>query len=196
MDTPRKLHSNWLSHRFLLAPENTLKTEPKWNERYFTKFLSLFHDHRSILPIASNIHEGQEMEPTIYRATSSEQLAVSGIKDTVWALNEGHVRKLVVCANLASSAGWRCPDCLSLYGGIDVEPEKCLYCGSVKIYTADLREEMIERAYRLGCSIEVRSRCPELERVGGIGALLHETCSKEPARRAASQSIEKRERAG
>jgi hypothetical protein len=34
---------------------------------------------------------------------------------------------------------------------------------------------MIARAYRLGCSIEIMSRSPELERVGGIGALLHET---------------------
>lgn len=134
-----------------------------------------------------------------YRDDLAKQLergTVSGMKDTVWAFNEGCVQKLVVCANLSPSIGWQCHDCLVLYDAIEAQPEKCLQCGSITICAVDLKAAMIARAYQLGCAIEVRSRCPELERVGGIGALLHETCSKEPVRRAASRSIEKRERAG
>ena len=104
----------------------------------------------------------------------SEGLMVTGLKNTAQALNDGLVRRLLICANLAPSAGWQCRDCLALCTEMDVQPEKCPYCGSTQIYATDLKTEMIARAYQLGCAIEIMSRSPELERVGGIGAFLYE----------------------
>lgn len=109
--------------------------------------------------------------------------AVSGMTCTVEALNERRVKRLIVCATLMPSAGSQCDDCLILDVGVDAQPERCLYCGSIKLRSVDVRTAMIARAYRLGCTIEIRSWCPELERAGGVGALLDDSCSRKSGER-------------
>ncbi|MBI3949358.1 MAG: hypothetical protein HY314_02755 [Acidobacteria bacterium] len=115
-----------------------------------------------------------KMEQINQLAKLSQGLAVSGMKDTIQALNEGHVQRLIFCADLAPEAGWQCRGCQALYVGMEAKPEKCSYCGCTKIYMADLKAGMITRAYQLGCLIAVMSRSPELEAVGGVCALLDE----------------------
>jgi hypothetical protein len=107
-----------------------------------------------------------------YLAKLSEGLAVSGIKATAQALNEHRVQMLILCANLGPLAGWQCRQCLALYGDMDVKPTKCSYCGRAKFYMVDVKSEMIACAYRLGSAIQIVGRSPELERLGGLGALL------------------------
>lgn len=113
------------------------------------------------------------MEVITYFDTLSDGSAVGGMKDTLQALNEGRVQRLIICAGLTPGAGWQCHDCLALHGRMSAAPDKCLHCGCLNITPVDLKSAIIARAYRLGCSIEIVSRCdPPLERVGGIGALL------------------------
>jgi peptide subunit release factor 1 (eRF1) len=114
------------------------------------------------------------MEVTTYIAELLEGRAVGGLKDTLRALNEGCVRRLIICASLEPSAGGQCQDCQALYDAREGMPAACLYCRSTNFTPVELRPTIITRAYRLGCSLEILSRCPpELEQAGGIAALLH-----------------------
>jgi peptide subunit release factor 1 (eRF1) len=99
---------------------------------------------------------------------------VGGLRETVRALNEGRVQRLIVCASFASSDGWQCLNCLALHVELDAPPETCSHCGSSQLQAVDLKTAIIARAYQLGSSVEIVSRSLELERVGAIGALLHE----------------------
>jgi hypothetical protein len=101
-----------------------------------------------------------------------EELTITGVKETAHALNERRVRRLVLCANLRPPSGWQCHDCLAVY--LSAHRTECKYCRSTNIRMGDLKSVMIARAYRMGCAIEVKSQCPELERLGGIGVLLDE----------------------
>lgn len=114
------------------------------------------------------------MKSADYVAKLSAGLAVGGVEDTIRALNERRVQRLLVCANLTSMTGWECQGCRALHGEMDSQPEQCSYCGSTQFQTVDLKGAVIVRAYRLGCAIETVSRCLELEQVGGIGAILLE----------------------
>jgi len=116
-----------------------------------------------------------------YLDDPSQGPTVGGMKDTVQALNERRVQRLIVCANLMPSAGWQCHDCLALHVDTDAQPQKCVYCDSLKIQRVELKGGMIAQAYRHGCSIEIMSRCPELERVGGVSARLRERGSNRPS---------------
>lgn len=100
--------------------------------------------------------------------------AVGGLRDTARALNESRVRCLIVSANLEFTTGWQCLDCLALHAGMDAQLETCSYCGSTQIHPVDLKTAMIARAYQVGSSIEIVSWSSELERIGGIGAILRE----------------------
>ncbi|MBI3950954.1 MAG: hypothetical protein HY314_10930 [Acidobacteria bacterium] len=118
------------------------------------------------------------MESVNYVAKLSEGLAVGGIEDTLRVLNEGRVERLIVCASFPPSAGWQCADCSALYTGMDGRPPECLYCNSKRTRMADLKAQMIARAYQLGCAIEITTRCPVLEELGGAGALLSQPHSR------------------
>lgn len=98
-------------------------------------------------------------------------LTLTGVKEAVRALNERRVQRLVVCGKLQPPTGWQCHDCLAVYF---TRQKQCRYCQSTNIGQGDLKSVMIARAYRMGCAIEIKSRCPELERLGGVGVLLEE----------------------
>ena len=125
------------------------------------------------------------MDSQNYLSKLSDGLAIGGIQDTIRALNERHIDRLLVCATLETSPGWQCLECAALYLGIDAKPERCSYCGSRKVHMADVKSQMIAQAYHHGCCIEIMSRCPELEQYGGVGALLTEKASGGGLQRAA-----------
>lgn len=97
---------------------------------------------------------------------------VHGLTETLEALNRGRVQKLIVCANRAPIPGWRCRNCRALHVRREREAEVCPSCGSTLLDAVDVRAEILRRAYRLGCAIEIRSRCPELEFAQGIAAVV------------------------
>ncbi|MCS6804781.1 MAG: hypothetical protein RMM98_17045 [Acidobacteriota bacterium] len=101
-------------------------------------------------------------------------LTLTGVEEAVRALNERRVQRLVVCGKLHPPIGWQCQGCLAVYF---TRQKQCQYCRSTNIRQGDLKSVIIARAYRLGCAIEIKSRCPELEQLGGVGVLLDERCA-------------------
>lgn len=127
-----------------------------------------------------------------YGTKLSEESVVCGIKDTVQALNEAWVERLIFCADLASVTGGQCRECLALHVRLEAPVEPCVYCGSTAISLVDLKAAMIAHAYRLGCAIEVVSRSSELERVGGIGAVVEGgTSAKETKKRGVRPDVDR-----
>lgn len=94
--------------------------------------------------------------------------AVAGIGGTLSSLEANRVDTLVVLAGLRAS-GVRCTSCGHLDAGAR---ERCAVCGSPVAEVPDLVEEAVEEALRKRCRVETVEASPELERLGGIGALL------------------------
>lgn len=97
---------------------------------------------------------------------------VHGLAEALEALKRGHVQKLIVCADQAPIPGWQCRNCRALHVRGEGEMKACPSCGSMFLDAIDVRTEILRRAYRLGCAIEVRSRCSELEFAQGIAAVV------------------------
>ncbi|HEX2025349.1 MAG TPA: VLRF1 family aeRF1-type release factor [Actinomycetota bacterium] len=93
--------------------------------------------------------------------------AVAGMAATLAALEENRVDTLVVRDGL-EVAGVRCPSC----GHLAVDGERCEACGEATQGVPDLVEEAVEAGLRQRSRVETVRDGAELERSGGIGALL------------------------
>jgi peptide chain release factor subunit 1 len=95
--------------------------------------------------------------------------AVTGMVDTIAALEEGRVETLIVGADLKAS-GARCPSC----GHLAPRGRSCPACGARMDEAPDLVEEAVESALRQRCRVEVLTQglARDLAHHGGIGALL------------------------
>jgi len=94
-------------------------------------------------------------------------LAVSGIRDSLRALNEREVQALLV-AHSFSAAGTSCPKCRFLY----VDDAVCPTCGIPTEARADIVDEGIEAAFRENAAVRHVSPPSRLDHYGRIGALL------------------------
>lgn len=94
--------------------------------------------------------------------------AADGIADTVRALNERRVQKLLIAPGFDGTA-WRCPAC----GLIVVQDEeRCPADGSALERLEHLREAVVESAVVQDAGVLLVSHFPEHEPREGIGALL------------------------
>jgi peptide chain release factor subunit 1 len=93
--------------------------------------------------------------------------AVAGMGPTLAALEENRVDTLVVRDGLAMP-GVRCPSC----GHLAVDGARCEMCGAGTEKVPDLVEEAVEAGLRQRSRVETVRDGAELDRSGGIGALL------------------------
>jgi peptide subunit release factor 1 (eRF1) len=123
-------------------------------------------------PVAQK-HE-HEMEvrliDTIVTEAAKRKKAVTGLSNTLNAINQARVWRLVYSDEF-SSPGWECPKCAALYG---IERKSCIFCGATLHPVPDVVEHAIEHALRKGAAIEVVTgdASEALINAGGIGAFL------------------------
>ena len=141
---------------------------------------------RTSLPMHASstevLHTIRELEEQLERGREEEAVgrlsaeieaktgrAVTGMAETIAALEEGRVETLIVESDLEAS-GVRCPSC----GHIGLRGRSCPACGARMDDAPDLVEEAIESALRQRCRVEVLTQglTDDLARHGGIGALL------------------------
>jgi peptide chain release factor subunit 1 len=94
--------------------------------------------------------------------------AVMGIGEVLEASQAGRVDKAIVNRD-DEFAGRRCRDCENLSAG---RPERCPACGSQSLFDVDLLNEIVELLSKTGAEIDFADRIEELEKTGGIAALL------------------------
>ncbi|MFH2104893.1 MAG: Vms1/Ankzf1 family peptidyl-tRNA hydrolase [Parcubacteria group bacterium] len=92
--------------------------------------------------------------------------AVSGIRDTLKAINDKKVMKLVL-ADGFTQPGYNCPSC----GLLGLEVDKC-GCQGESDKVADLIDEMIQAAIAQGAKVEFVKGSKELEDLGKVGTFL------------------------
>jgi peptide chain release factor subunit 1 len=111
--------------------------------------------------------EREAVERLASEAAAGTGRAVAGMGDTLSALEANRTDTLVVLAEL-EAGGVRCTSC----GHLDIPVERCAVCGSEVERVPDLAEVAVEAALRRRCRVETVEASAELERLGGIGALL------------------------
>ncbi|MBU1178689.1 hypothetical protein KJ903_05780 [Patescibacteria group bacterium] len=92
--------------------------------------------------------------------------AVSGVRDTLQAVNDKKVMKLVLADGFTQS-GYNCPSC----GLLGLEADEC-GCQDELEEVADLIDEMMQAAIAQGARVEFVKGSKELEDLGNVGAFL------------------------
>lgn len=100
-------------------------------------------------------------------AAASGRRGVTGLADTLRALNERRVERLLVSDGYAEE-GWRCPDTGALAAVGPVSPAT----GKRMDKVGDVVEDAVEAALNQGCKVDVCVGNADLDVVGRIGAIL------------------------
>jgi peptide chain release factor subunit 1 len=111
--------------------------------------------------------ERDAVERLASEARAATGRAVAGMGETLTALEANRADTLVVLAGLWAT-GVRCTSC----GHLDTGGKRCAVCGSAVEEVPDLVEVAVEKALRQQCRVESVEASAQLERLGGIGALL------------------------
>jgi peptide subunit release factor 1 (eRF1) len=93
--------------------------------------------------------------------------AVGGLRDTLRALCDHRVERLVVSRGYAAE-GWHCSDC----GRLATVGRRCPSCGAEMHHAADVVEEAVQEALGQRCHVDVLVGNADLDVLGGMGALL------------------------
>ncbi|MBS3818165.1 hypothetical protein KGY73_01470 [bacterium] len=96
-----------------------------------------------------------------------DELAVSGLKETLKSLNRGELQTLFVMRNY-SSPGRTCPHCQLLF----VDEAVCPSCGEKTEPLVDVIDEAIEAAWDKSSQVKQMGSPSELDQYGKIGGLL------------------------
>lgn len=132
-------------------------------EKVLAKALNFFHrmEEEASLKAANEV---------VVWGTGRGGRAVVGTEATLEALQNGQAELLVI-NDKYSGEGWRCENCLRMGSGGQVKA--CPYCRSVEVNLApDMKEEMVELAMRRGARVEFYRGNSDLNKYGGVGALL------------------------
>jgi peptide chain release factor subunit 1 len=97
----------------------------------------------------------------------SHRLAVLGVHDTLQAILTKQVYELLVNEGFSAS-GWHCRPCGVIGDG---SLSLCTSCGA-PASQAEVGEEMLQTVLRQGGMVHVVHNHPQLQEVGGVGALL------------------------
>jgi peptide subunit release factor 1 (eRF1) len=93
--------------------------------------------------------------------------AVGGLANTLAALRQRRVERLFVSDGV-SAEGWRCTAC----GCLAVIGRRCPACAATMTHVADVVEEALDEALTQQCGVDVMAGNPDLDVLGGLGALL------------------------
>jgi peptide chain release factor subunit 1 len=95
------------------------------------------------------------------------RLAVLGVHDTLQTVMAKQVYQLLLSEQF-TTLGWRCGQCGAIgEGSVTI----CASCGTLA-HAAEVGEEMIQAVLRQGGMVNVVHNHPQLQEVGGVGALL------------------------
>ena len=93
--------------------------------------------------------------------------AVSGLEAVATALQQGCVKRVLVCADWAKM-GRRCPGC----GRLSLNHSACPWCFRRTEHVLDVVAELVGRAVEEGVEVDRISGCSDFEAIGRIGAQL------------------------
>ncbi|NQV13732.1 MAG: host attachment protein [Parcubacteria group bacterium] len=131
-------------------------------------FQSTEHFLQESLKVAERIEREKEAElvKELGDNLGAGNKAVSGIRDTLQAVNDKKIMKLVLADGFTQS-GYNCPSC----GLLGLEADEC-GCQGESNKVADLIDEMVQAAIAQGAKIEFVKDSKELEDLGSVGAFL------------------------
>jgi peptide subunit release factor 1 (eRF1) len=93
--------------------------------------------------------------------------AVGGLRDTLRALCDHRVERLVVSRGYAAE-GWHCSSC----GRLAAVGRRCPACGAEMHHAADVVEDAVQEALVQRCHVDVLVGNADLDVLGGMGAVL------------------------
>ena len=109
-----------------------------------------------------------EIAKSVLEPSGRAQMSVTGLKDTVRALEEGRVHTLVLVENM-DIEGCLCGDC----GSVDILPEaECHYCKKKLSKTGDVSEHLAVLAVGQDAEVSYVRTGLGLENADGVGAIL------------------------
>ncbi len=118
---------------------------------------------------AATKEEERTLVTGVVTAASKGGAGVTGLPDTLYALQQGRVRQLLVEEEY-SALGYRCAAC----GYVAAEHSRtCPFCGASEMLAVpDAVNRAIHRTIQTGAEVNVIRDNPELHNAGGIAALL------------------------
>jgi peptide chain release factor subunit 1 len=124
---------------------------------------------RTALDVAQRIERRQEADLVVRLrdALGARARAVAGLPGALRALGEHRVEVLLVSQGYAAE-GWLCPGCT----GLAVVGRRCPSCTEAMDHVPDVVEIAVARALANHARVEVLVANPDLDVLGGIGALL------------------------
>ena len=93
--------------------------------------------------------------------------AVVGTQETLQAVGRAQADVVIMAQSYDPDPGWSCAQCG--FVNLEIRPSTCPACESSDLRVVDVKEEIVRRAERSGCHVEIVSGAL---RVGGVGALL------------------------
>jgi peptide chain release factor subunit 1 len=105
---------------------------------------------------------------TLFDRLGKKHLAVSGLDPTVKMLNQARVHTLIVKEDLSLS-GFKCFGCETPY---TTSKKKCELCNKKVVSVPDIVDEIIEKTWEMDGEVKFIKTSKELDKQGGIGALL------------------------
>jgi peptide chain release factor subunit 1 len=116
---------------------------------------------------AQRAQESEWVKQAITAAAKGGPGAI-GLDDTLAALQEGRVHKLLVGEGFHGSA-YRCESCGYIAGQ---ETEACIYCGGGMATLVDAADAIVRRAIEQGVDVEFVPDDEDLEAAGALAAIL------------------------
>jgi peptide chain release factor subunit 1 len=130
-------------------------------------------------PIKPVLEESMKIEAGIERAAEAklvakllegfqtQQYCVTGLSDTLLALQEDKVHTLVLSDGFKRS-GYKCDNC----GYFNIDNGNCSFCSQKMVTIPDIIEEAVKLAVKQNCEIEYVVNHPIMPELGNIGAVL------------------------
>lgn len=122
-----------------------------------------------VLALEARIEREREAElvARLRDAVGSGRRGVAGLADTLRALNERRVDRLLVSDGYAEG-GWRCREC----GTLAAVGRTCPVCSAEMLHVDDVVAEAVHDALAQSCRVEVCVGNADLDVLGRIGGLL------------------------
>lgn len=125
---------------------------------------------RRVVPLLKEIeqNEAQLAVDELFSQAGSRSGAVIGLSDVLTALQQGNIHKLYAVSAVRLS-GMHCTQCGAL---TPMRDSNCPYCGAEMTQVPYMIDLAVQKAIELGADIGLLDHAPELNKAGGIGALL------------------------
>jgi peptide chain release factor subunit 1 len=152
---------NMIPQQILRKVKKTLHAETKLSEKDVLD---------RTLTIAEELEHAKEREvvDNLITRTMKKNMAVLGIEDVLFNLQEGKVMDLIFHKDLSAS-GYKCSNCNFL---TTQKITTCPYCSGNFDKVNYIIDFASQKAVELGARIEVITKSEELAKAGGIGAIL------------------------